>query len=92
MRKAIGIHSKKGISKPIQYTVNPESQIQVFYAVIFFLHWTDGLIGFIPLHGAPNFVMVAFFRLACFRSALSCAACIGGLVRNYIYQIFSNLI
>jgi hypothetical protein len=59
MRKAIGIHSKKGISKPI-----PESQIQVFYAVIFFLRCTDGLIGFIPLHGAPNFVTVAFFRLA----------------------------
>jgi hypothetical protein len=35
------------------------------------LHWWYRLIGFIPLHGAPHFVMVAFFRLACFRSALS---------------------
>jgi hypothetical protein len=32
------------------------------------LHWWYCLI---PLHGAPNFVMVAFFRLACFRSTLS---------------------
>ena len=35
------------------------------------LHWWYCLIGFIPLHGAPNFAMVAFFRLACFRSTLS---------------------
>ena len=52
------------------YTI-PESQIQVCYAVMGFFRCTDGLIGFIPLHGAPNFVMVAFFRLACFHSALS---------------------